>query len=93
MVKYDLCFPPCSRVDMAASDLERSSGFFRSRELSATVCAARFWWQGAAGVAAARSCQKLPPCLVRPVPAGSERDPPLAKAKPVSDGGSASGVT
>jgi len=38
-------------------------------------------------VASVRSCEKLPPCLIKPVPAGSEMDPPLAKAKPVSDGG------
>jgi len=40
-----------------------------------------------------RSCQKLPPCLIEPVPVGSETDPPLAKGKPVSDGGRASGTT
>jgi len=44
-------------------------------------------------VAAVRSCQKLPPCLIKPVPAGSETDPPLAKGKPVSDGGRVSGRT
>jgi len=27
------------------------------------------------------------------VPAGSKRDPPLTKAEPISDGGSASGIT
>jgi len=37
-----------------------------------------------------RSCEKLPPCLIQPVPAGSKTDPPLAKAKPISDSGSAS---
>jgi len=40
-----------------------------------------------------RSCEKLPPCLIKPVPAGSKTDPLLAKAKPISDGGSASGIT
>jgi len=49
-----------------------------------------FGSRGAIGVASARSCEKLPPCLIKPVPAGSETDPPLAKAKPISDGGSAS---
>jgi len=44
-------------------------------------------------VASVRSCQKLPQCLIKPVPAGSKMDPPLAKAKPISDGGSASGIT
>ena len=55
-------------------------------------------WQGfgsvgAIGVASLRSCEKLPPCLIKPVPAGSETDPPLAKAKPTSDGGSDSVTT
>jgi len=40
-----------------------------------------------------RSCEKLPPCPIKPVPAGSKMDPPLAKAKPISDGGSASVIT
>jgi len=40
-----------------------------------------------------RSCEKLPPCLIKPVPAGSKTDPLLAKAKPVSNGGSASVIT
>jgi len=47
----------------------------------------------AAGVASARSCQKLPPCLIEPMPAGSTTDPLLAKAEPISDGGGASGIT
>jgi len=47
----------------------------------------------AAGVASARSCWKLPPCLIEPMPAGSTMDLPLAKAEPISDGGSASGIT
>ena len=57
-----------------------------------------FVWQGfgsggAIGVASVRSCKKLPPCLIKPVPAGSKMDPPLAKAKPISDGGSTSVIT
>jgi len=40
-----------------------------------------------------RSYKKLPPGLVKPVPAGSEMDPLLAKAKPISNGGSTSGIT
>jgi len=57
-----------------------------------------FVWQGfgsrgAVGVASVRNCQKLPPYLINPVPAGSKMDPPLAKAKPISDGGSASVIT
>ena len=39
-----------------------------------------------------RSCQKLPPCPTEPMPAGSETDPPLAKAEPISNSGSASGI-
>jgi len=45
---------------------------------------------GAIGVASVRSCEKLPPCLIKPVPAGSKVDLLLAKAKPVIDGGSTS---
>jgi len=41
---------------------------------------------GAIGVASVRSCEKLPQCLIKPVPAGSL----LAKAKPISNGGSTS---
>jgi len=48
---------------------------------------------GAIGVASVRSCEKLPPCLIEPVPASYKMDPPLAKAKPVSDSGSTSGIT
>jgi len=40
-----------------------------------------------------RSCWKLPPCPTEPVPAGSRTDPLLAKAEPISDGGSTSGIT
>jgi len=55
-------------------------------------------WQGfgsggAIGVASVRICKKLPPGLIKPVPAGSKTDPPLAKAKPISNGGNASGIT
>jgi len=48
---------------------------------------------GAIGVASVRSCEKHLPCLIKPVPAGSKTDPLLAKAKPISDGGSASVIT
>ena len=40
-----------------------------------------------------RRCQKLPLCPIEPMPAGSKTDPLLAKAEPISDGGSASGIT
>jgi len=44
-------------------------------------------------VASVRSCEKLLPCLIKPVPASSKMDLLLAKAKPISDSGSASGIT
>jgi len=67
---------------------------YRIYAYSVTACYG-FVWQGfgsrgALGVTSVRSCEKLPPCLIKPVPAGSKTDPPLAKAKPVSDGGSTS---
>jgi len=43
-------------------------------------------------VASVRSCQKLPLCPMEPVPAISKRDTWLAKAKPISDDGSTSGI-
>ena len=56
------------------------------------VCMARFLVAGggAIGVASVRSCEKLPPRLIKPVPAGSKTYAPLPKAKPISDSGSAS---
>jgi len=47
----------------------------------------------AIGVASVRSCWKLALCLIKPVPAGSKTDQPLPKAKAISDGGGASGIT
>jgi len=44
-------------------------------------------------VTSVRSCEKLPPYLIEPLPASSKTDPLLAKAKSISDGGSASGIT
>ena len=41
-------------------------------------------------MASVRSCWKLPPCPLEPVPPGSKTDLPLAKA--ISDGCSASGT-
>jgi len=40
-----------------------------------------------------RSCEKLPSCLIEPVPASSKTDPLLAKVKPIINSGSASGIT
>jgi len=48
---------------------------------------------GALGVASLRSCEKLPPYLIEPMPASSKTDPSLAKAKPISNSGSASVIT
>jgi len=57
-----------------------------------------FVWQGlgsggAIRVASVRSSEKLPPCLTEPMPASSKMDPPLAKAKPISNGSRSSVVT
>jgi len=41
-------------------------------------------------VASVRSCEKLSPCLIKPVLAGSKTDPPLPKAKRISNSGSTS---
>jgi len=49
--------------------------------------------EGAVWVASVISCEKLPPYLIKPVPAGSKTDPPLPKAKPISNGGSTSVIT
>jgi len=49
--------------------------------------------EGAVSVASVRSCEKLPPCLTEPMPASSKMDLPLAKAKPLSNGASASVIT
>jgi len=32
-----------------------------------------------------RSCEKLPPCLIEPMPTSSKMDPLMAKAEPISD--------
>jgi len=48
---------------------------------------------GATGVASVRSCWKLSLCPTEPVPASSKLDLLLAKAEPISDSGSTSGVT
>ena len=48
---------------------------------------------GAVEVASVRSCEKLPLCLMEPMPAGSRTDVLLAKVNPISDGGNTSVVT
>jgi len=57
-----------------------------------------FAWQGfgsrgPTGVAFVRSCEKLPLYLTKPVQACSKRDKLMAKAEPISNGGSASVIT
>ena len=44
-------------------------------------------------MASVRSCCKLPSCPIEPMPAGAKTDLPLAKAEPISEGGSTSGIT
>ena len=55
------------------------------------LCVPRQRW-GLQGWLSLRSCEKLTPCLIKPVSAGSKTDLPLAKAKPISDGGNTSGI-
>ena len=52
-----------------------------------------FGSKGSTGLASVRSCQKLPPCLTEPMPAGAKMDLLLAKTEPSSNGGSPSGIT
>jgi len=54
------------------------------------ICVAGFSSRGAKGVDFVRSCQKISLCPTDPMPASSKMDPSLAKAKPISDGGSIS---
>jgi len=59
-------------------------------KLTYLVCMAKFSEWGATGVAFVRSCEKFPLCPMESMPAGSKTGPLLAKAKPISDSGSAS---
>lgn len=54
-------------------------------------------WQGFGSggverVASVRTFPKFPPCPTQPMPASSKMDPELAKAEPISDAGSPSGI-
>jgi len=49
--------------------------------------------RGATGAASVRSCWRSPPCPIELMPASSKMHPLLAKAEPISDGGSASVIT
>lgn len=55
--------------------------------LGCCVCGKSLVASGAAGLASMRRHKKLPPCQTETVPASSKRDPPLAKAEPVSKAG------
>jgi len=44
-------------------------------------------------VASVRSCEKLPLCPVKSVPAGSKMDPTMVKAESISNSGSTSVIT
>jgi len=46
----------------------------------------------AIGVASVRNCKTLPLYLTEPMPSSSKMDMLLAKAKPISNGGSTSGI-
>jgi len=48
---------------------------------------------GATRMGSMRSCWKLPLCFIEPMSAGSKTDLLLAKAEPINNGGSASGIT
>jgi len=48
--------------------------------------------KGTTRAASVRSCEKLPLCPVELMSAGSKIDPSMAKAKPISDSSSASGI-
>lgn len=48
------------------------------------VCTARLWYGGAAGAASVRSCWKLSPRPIEPLPAGSRVGVLLAQAEPLT---------
>jgi len=85
---------PASKPAPALAALHRVTGPVRSLlQPSYGIAWQGFGSGGAIGVVSVRSCEKLPLCLIKPVPASSKMDPPLAKAKPISDSGSTSGIT
>jgi len=70
----------------------------KSKPVISSAPCTGFEWEGSGSgrdteMASVRSCQKLPLCLIEPVPAGSRTDPSLAKTKPISNGGSPSVIT
>jgi len=70
-----------------------SAGKETGRNMCYQVAWQGFDSTGGIGVGYVRSCRKLPCCTIEPMPDASKMDLPLAKAKPISDGGSASGIT
>jgi len=81
--------PPCHSQQMSCSPL----GLLATGPSGIGFAWQGFGSSGATGVASVRSCQKLPPRPTEPMPAVSKTDPPLAEAEPISDGGSAFGIT
>lgn len=52
-----------------------------------------YGWILVARAASVRSCWELPACPAEPIPGGSQRDVPPAKAGPIRDHGNASVIT
>jgi len=86
----------CSKISLIHSSRKEEKRSVLRFSPYYTYCY-RFAWQGFGsggpiGVASVSSCEKLPPCLIKPVPDGSKMDPPLPKAKPISNGGSTDNI-
>jgi len=69
-----------------------AENWFACRGLALGLCGKVLVAEGGTGVASARSCWKLPLCPTQPVPPGSKTGPLLAKAEPISNSGSTSGI-
>jgi len=68
--------------------------FFSFKRLVTSNCIGFVWQRfGSRGLHSKVASHRRHPCLIVPMPAVSKMDPPLAKAKPISDGGSTSVVT
>lgn len=77
--------------------LPRATLTFKGKVLATycieSVCRKVLVAGGATGVASVRSCQKLSLCLMDSRAADYKVDPPLVKAKPISNGSSVYGIT